>query len=103
MSRGSREPLRLSKKVIFLKASKQEKKKKGEKWSRNSDCVAGRAGVAAPPAAGGAGAGDGAGELAVISSPSHARKQQGLVGVRARLVAVYLPGVEHGGGQRQFT
>lgn len=102
MSRGSREPLRLSKKVIFFKASKQEKKK-GEKWSRNSECVAGRAGVAAPPAAGGAGAGDGAGELAAISSPSHARKQRGLVGVRARLVAVYLPGVEHGGGQSQFT
>lgn len=65
--------------------------------------MAGRAGVAAPPAAGGAGDGDGAGDLTAISSPSHAGKQRGLAGVRARLAAVYLPGVEHGGGQKLFT
>lgn len=66
-----------------------------------SVCVAGRAGVAAPPAAGGAGAGHS--ELAAISSTSHARRQRGLVCVRTGLVAVYLSGIEHGDRQKLFT
>lgn len=76
---------------IFKKSSEKKRGKNG-------------AGVTAPPAAAAAGgAGVEAGELAAISSPSHARKQRGLAGVRAGLVAVEQPGVEHGGGPRLFT
>lgn len=98
MSRGSSEPLCLSKKVI-LKASKQEEEEKG----KNNGAGVRNAWQVEPEWLLRLQQGELEPELAAISSTSHARKQRGLVGVRAGLVAVHLSGIKHGCVQKLFT